>query len=286
MSFKAETLQKKPLLPSPGIESSAFARGSQPRSNTRNDRIPQPSSSSHKNKVEVHRLVQNHAPSTSSNPPSKKDLDILFQPMFDEYFKPSPNASSPSTTPNTEAIPTLIQDFNVKDPNQENKDVEFDSDTFANTFTPPETSSVESSTRILKTYAMWCYFYAFLTKVKPKNYQEVMKESSWIESMQEEIQEFDHLKLDNQSIERDRLIGIGFVMNFVKFISFTFGDKETVSWLKRFRGCPDKEVWHVRWRPPRLVMTSILAVLRKNPFGRSRRAAWTEIRRADGVTKP
>ncbi|GJY85775.1 hypothetical protein Tco_0499801 [Tanacetum coccineum] len=32
-------------------------------------------------------------------------------------------------------------------------------------------------------------------------------------------------RLDNQSIERDRLIGIGFVLNFVKFISFTFGDK-------------------------------------------------------------
>ncbi|GJX84970.1 hypothetical protein Tco_0335744 [Tanacetum coccineum] len=36
-------------------------------------------------------------------------------------------------------------------------------------------------------------------------------------------------KLDNQSIERDRLIGIGFVLNFVKFISFTFGDKEMIS---------------------------------------------------------
>ncbi|GJS14021.1 hypothetical protein Tco_0408493 [Tanacetum coccineum] len=35
--------------------------------------------------------------------------------------------------------------------------------------------------------------------------------------------------LDNQFIERDRLIGIGFVLNFVKFISFTFGDKEMIS---------------------------------------------------------
>ncbi|GJW28686.1 hypothetical protein Tco_0045561 [Tanacetum coccineum] len=34
--------------------------------------------------------------------------------------------------------------------------------------------------------------------------------------------------LDNQSIERDRLNGIGFVLNFVKFISFTFGDKEMI----------------------------------------------------------
>ncbi|GJW04601.1 reverse transcriptase domain-containing protein [Tanacetum coccineum] len=36
-------------------------------------------------------------------------------------------------------------------------------------------------------------------------------------------------RLDNQSIEHDRLIGIGFVLNFMKFISFTFGDKEMIS---------------------------------------------------------
>ncbi|GJV12648.1 hypothetical protein Tco_1354189 [Tanacetum coccineum] len=35
-------------------------------------------------------------------------------------------------------------------------------------------------------------------------------------------------RLDNQSIERDRLIGIGFVLYFVEFISFTFGDKEMI----------------------------------------------------------
>ncbi|GKC05396.1 hypothetical protein Tco_0997006 [Tanacetum coccineum] len=39
-------------------------------------------------------------------------------------------------------------------------------------------------------------------------------------------------RLDNQSIERDRLIGIGFVLNFVKFISFTFGDKEMISMIE------------------------------------------------------
>ncbi|GJR48159.1 putative reverse transcriptase domain-containing protein [Tanacetum coccineum] len=37
------------------------------------------------------------------------------------------------------------------------------------------------------------------------------------------------MRLDNQSIERDRLNGIGFVLNFVEFISFTFGDKEMIS---------------------------------------------------------
>ncbi|GKE08548.1 hypothetical protein Tco_1412099 [Tanacetum coccineum] len=35
-------------------------------------------------------------------------------------------------------------------------------------------------------------------------------------------------RLDNQSIERDRLIRIGFGLDFVEFISFTFSDKEMI----------------------------------------------------------
>nr|GEZ98708.1 putative reverse transcriptase domain-containing protein [Tanacetum cinerariifolium] len=35
-------------------------------------------------------------------------------------------------------------------------------------------------------------------------------------------------RFDNESIERDRLIGIGFVLDLVKFISFTFGDREMI----------------------------------------------------------
>ncbi|GJZ97259.1 hypothetical protein Tco_0669712 [Tanacetum coccineum] len=36
-------------------------------------------------------------------------------------------------------------------------------------------------------------------------------------------------RLDNQSIERDRLNGIRFMLDFVEFISFTFSDKEMIS---------------------------------------------------------
>ncbi|GKA59640.1 hypothetical protein Tco_0758953 [Tanacetum coccineum] len=36
------------------------------------------------------------------------------------------------------------------------------------------------------------------------------------------------IKFDNQSIEHDRLIGIGIVLDFVEFILFTFSDKEMI----------------------------------------------------------
>ncbi|GJW41134.1 hypothetical protein Tco_0066979 [Tanacetum coccineum] len=40
-------------------------------------------------------LVPNSVSSTPYVPPCKKDWDILFQPMFDEYFNPSPSVVSP-----------------------------------------------------------------------------------------------------------------------------------------------------------------------------------------------
>ncbi|GJX77228.1 retrovirus-related pol polyprotein from transposon TNT 1-94, partial [Tanacetum coccineum] len=52
-----------------------------------------------------------------------------------------------------------------------------------------------STRRQLTADALRCYFYAFLTKVEPKNYKEAMKESCWIEAMQEEIHKFERLKV-------------------------------------------------------------------------------------------
>ncbi|GJW56312.1 retrovirus-related pol polyprotein from transposon TNT 1-94 [Tanacetum coccineum] len=47
-----------------------------------------------------------------------------------------------------------------------------------------------STRKQLQTNAMWCYFDAFLTLVKPKNFKQAMTEPSWIDAMQEEIHEF------------------------------------------------------------------------------------------------
>nr|GEZ08719.1 hypothetical protein [Tanacetum cinerariifolium] len=43
-------------------------------------------------------LVQNSVSPTPYVPPSKKDYEILFQPLFDEYFNPLPRAVSPDPT--------------------------------------------------------------------------------------------------------------------------------------------------------------------------------------------
>ncbi|GKA11311.1 hypothetical protein Tco_0690744, partial [Tanacetum coccineum] len=41
-------------------------------------------------------LVPNPPPSTLYVPPSRTDWDLLFQPLFDELFNPSPNVDLPA----------------------------------------------------------------------------------------------------------------------------------------------------------------------------------------------
>nr|GFC54612.1 integrase, catalytic region, zinc finger, CCHC-type, peptidase aspartic, catalytic [Tanacetum cinerariifolium] len=52
------------------------------------------------------------------------------------------------------------------------------------------------STRLqLHKQALFCYYDAFLTSVEPKTYKEALTQSCWIEAMQEELHEFERLKV-------------------------------------------------------------------------------------------
>ncbi|GJY50006.1 retrovirus-related pol polyprotein from transposon TNT 1-94 [Tanacetum coccineum] len=52
-----------------------------------------------------------------------------------------------------------------------------------------------STRRQLQDEALFCYFDAFLSSVKPKSYKKALTESCWIEAMQEELNEFERLKV-------------------------------------------------------------------------------------------
>ncbi|GJR73113.1 retrovirus-related pol polyprotein from transposon TNT 1-94 [Tanacetum coccineum] len=112
-------------------------------------------------------LVHNQAASTLAKPLTNNDWDVLFQPMFDEYFKPPSDVSTPifavtllhpyiagaspsstfiykdalslSISPKNETISPPINSTNVEQtPNEEV--AEFDNDIFTNPFAPPDTS--------------------------------------------------------------------------------------------------------------------------------------------------
>ncbi|GKC49167.1 retrovirus-related pol polyprotein from transposon TNT 1-94 [Tanacetum coccineum] len=191
--------------------------------------------------------------------------------MFDEYFKPPPSVVSPTIFAAPLPIPDTTSATSSTTIDQDApslKDVEFDSDTFTNPFALTETSSAESSSRIvntsnmhtfqqpqintkrwtkdyplvtviddpskpvytrrqLATNAMWCYFHALLTKVEPKNYKEAMTESSWIESMQEEIHEFERLE-----VKLDKYGGV--LKNKARLVTKGFCQEEGINFKESF----------------------------------------------------
>ncbi|GJT81019.1 integrase, catalytic region, zinc finger, CCHC-type containing protein [Tanacetum coccineum] len=180
-------------------------------------------------------LMLNQAASTSAKPPTKNDWDLLFLPMFDEYFK-SPSAistpisaatllpsntnrASSSTTidyeapslsnsPNIEATNSPLNSINV----ETNEEVaEFNSDTFTNPFAPLESSSRIVDTSNMHTFQQPPIYTKKIdkrssvynnhrrsiktSKEDPKNYKKAIEESCWIEAMQEEIHEFEWLEV-------------------------------------------------------------------------------------------
>nr|GEW46536.1 integrase, catalytic region, zinc finger, CCHC-type, peptidase aspartic, catalytic [Tanacetum cinerariifolium] len=63
-----------------------------------------------------------------------------------------------------------------------------------------------STRKQLQTNAMWCYFDAFLTSIEPKNFKQEMTEPSWIDTMQEEIHEFERLQVWELVLCQDKVM--------------------------------------------------------------------------------
>ncbi|GKD37383.1 retrovirus-related pol polyprotein from transposon TNT 1-94, partial [Tanacetum coccineum] len=194
-------------------------------------------------------VVQNPIPQQPYQSPTKNDWDILFQPMFDEFFNPPksvvslvPTAvtqrrvnltGSPSSMLNDKDAPSISvsstqqpvkslsispvvvemnQSTHFDDPCHENLHDVSTSPSVDSFQTPggilgkwtkdhPLSNVISNPSRLVSTRkqlqenAMWCYFDAFLSSVEPKNFKEAMKDSCWIEVMQEELHEFERLEV-------------------------------------------------------------------------------------------
>ncbi|GJV54768.1 retrovirus-related pol polyprotein from transposon TNT 1-94 [Tanacetum coccineum] len=196
-------------------------------------------------------LVLNPPLLTNYVPPTKKDWDTLFQPMFDEYFNPLPSVASlvpavaapvladatgsPSSTLVDQDAPYPFAHLNndpffgvpIPEPNSEESSSRDVIPTNVHSVNqPPEhlnkwtndhpldnvisnPSRLVSTRHLLQNEALFCYFDAFLSSVEPKNYKEALKESCWIEAMQEELNEFEH-ELGGVLKNKARLVARGY----------------------------------------------------------------------------
>ncbi|GJU75660.1 retrovirus-related pol polyprotein from transposon TNT 1-94 [Tanacetum coccineum] len=164
-------------------------------------------------------LVPNSALAIPYVPPTNKDLELLFQPMFDEYFETPTgdhhmphvpaalipviltgslvsisfdhNAPSGSHSPSSSAHQSSSVHHGVATEHS------FEVNLFAATehepFVNVNPSRPVSTRKQLATDALWCFYNSVLSKVEPKNFKSVVAEDCWFQAMQDEIHEFDRL---------------------------------------------------------------------------------------------
>nr|GEX82416.1 integrase, catalytic region, zinc finger, CCHC-type, peptidase aspartic, catalytic [Tanacetum cinerariifolium] len=184
--------------------------------------------------IDKFRLVPNLVPIAPYVPPTNKDLEILFQPMFDEYLEP-PRVDRPVSP--ALVVPVRVNSASVPAEStlrNENPFTPVDNDPFINIFDSEPTFAASSSgdassanstyvtqtlhhlrkwskdhsidnvnsnpsrpvstRKQLATNALWCLYNSVLSKVEPKNFKSVTTEDCWFQAMQDEIHKFDRLQ--------------------------------------------------------------------------------------------
>nr|GEZ04852.1 hypothetical protein [Tanacetum cinerariifolium] len=136
--------------------------------------------------------------------PSQQELDLLFGPLYDEVFNAGSNPKDTDPTTNIRSTSVTSTPTNVHP--EENTDYQAQGEhlqdyEFSNPFYAPPQDVAESSPhnivqtrRQLATDPEMCMFAPTVSTAKPKNIKEAMADSAWIETMQEELHQFDRLQ--------------------------------------------------------------------------------------------
>nr|GEY91629.1 Gag-Pol polyprotein [Tanacetum cinerariifolium] len=135
-------------------------------------------------------LIPNPVPATPYTPSTNKELEILFQPMFDEYLEP-PRTERPVLP--AQAVQAPVNLAGTPSSTTINKDA------------PSPSISPSSHIKALQLNLTTWKTIPFLpltiipssvlSKVKPKNFKYAITKDCWFQAMQEEIHEFDRLQV-------------------------------------------------------------------------------------------
>ncbi|GJX23095.1 retrovirus-related pol polyprotein from transposon TNT 1-94 [Tanacetum coccineum] len=136
-----------------------------------------------------------------ANDTSGLELDLLFGPLYDEFFNdgtsrvnksssPTDDSAKQDTLPSTNIYPTTIPSTLTHVNAEENNN---DQAEFTNPFCIPVQEIAESSSCNIDPEI--CMFALTVSIVEPKNIKEAMADYTWIEAMQEELHQFDRLQV-------------------------------------------------------------------------------------------
>nr|GEV31290.1 retrotransposon protein, putative, unclassified [Tanacetum cinerariifolium] len=154
--------------------------------------------------------------SVDTHVPSQQELDILFGPLYDEFFNvgSNPQDKQPATNIQTTSAPSTPTNVHAEEnnDNQAKEREHLQDDEFTHPFYAPAQEVDESSShnieqvhrnpsrpvqtrQQLTTDPEMCMFALTVSTAEPKNIKEAMADSAWIEAMQEELHQFDKLQV-------------------------------------------------------------------------------------------
>nr|GEV63177.1 hypothetical protein [Tanacetum cinerariifolium] len=148
---------------------------------------------------------QNVSSSTDAHVPSQQELDLLFGPLYDEFFNAGSNPKDTQPTTNiqpTSAPSTPTYVHAEENNNDQEEEDHLPDDEFTNHFYHPleqvhgNPSRPVKTRRKLATDPKMCMFALTVSTAEPKNIKEAMADSAWIEAMQEELHQFDRFQMD------------------------------------------------------------------------------------------
>nr|GEV93547.1 retrovirus-related Pol polyprotein from transposon TNT 1-94 [Tanacetum cinerariifolium] len=136
--------------------------------------------------------------------PSQQELDLLFGPLYDEFFNAgsNPQDTKPTTNIKSTSAPSTPTYVHAEENNDKQAEEEhLLNDEFTNPFYAPAQEVAESSShnigtqtrRQLATDLEMCMFALTVSTTELKNIKEGMADSAWIEAMQEELHQFNRL---------------------------------------------------------------------------------------------
>nr|GFA34989.1 Gag-Pol polyprotein [Tanacetum cinerariifolium] len=141
--------------------------------------------------------------------PSQLELDLLFGPLYDEFFtagtssinkssSPTNNSNQQDTQPTTNIQPTsepstLTYIHAEENNDNQAKEEHLQDDEFTNPLCTSVQEVVESSLHNIDPEI--CMFALTVSTAEPKNIKEAMANFTWIEAMHEELYQFDRLQV-------------------------------------------------------------------------------------------
>ncbi|GKA40093.1 retrovirus-related pol polyprotein from transposon TNT 1-94 [Tanacetum coccineum] len=154
--------------------------------------------------------LQNVSPLADTTALSQQELDLLFGPLYDEFFNagtssvnksssPTDNYKQQDTQPSMNIYPTT-EPTSPKSVNADEKNKNQAADTQWTKDHPlsqvrGNLSKPVQTRRQLVTDPEICMFALIVSTAEPKTIMEAMADSAWIEAMQKELHQFDRLQV-------------------------------------------------------------------------------------------